>query len=176
LKIKSDNNLSLEQIINELIPMEILEKNGVDLREGTESLNNILSNLTVSKEVLNIFHKQELKQETNGKKKETNILKTVKFFNNEIPEKYRTKFFEYIESIELNNYDFNNGTFESEELGENIIKALYIWNTSDKKDEPLTTFRAKLEECLLEKEMIIIASINQNVEESKNDEWNLGIE
>lgn len=171
LKIKSDNNLSLEQIINELIPMEILEKNGVDLREGTESLNNILLNLKISKEVLNIFHKQETND--NGKKKESNLLKTVKFFKDEIPERFRNDFLEYIENLKNENYDFKNGKFESEELGENIIKTLYVWNITDKKDEPLTTFRAKLEECLLSKDLIIITD---SKEESKNDEWDLGIE
>ena len=174
LKIKSNNNLSLEQIINELIPLEILEKNGVDLREGTESLNNILSNLKVSKEVLNIFHKQET--DDNGKKKESNLLKTVKFFNNEIPERFRNDFLEYINNLKLNNYDFKNGKFEPEELGENIIKTLYVWNITDKKDEPLTTFRAKLEDCILAKDLIINGIAKEPEEKQSNDEWDLGIE
>jgi hypothetical protein len=179
LKIKSDNNLSLEQIINELIPLEILEKNGIDLREGTDSLNNILSNLPVSKEVLDLFHKKEVKVEPNEKKKETNILKTVKFFDNEVPNKYQKDFFEYIDSLKNNNYDFDNGKFELEEFGENIIKTIYVWNSSDKKDEPLSTFRVKLEECILEKELIITSIMTKPSEDTnakQTDEWNLEFE
>jgi len=173
LKIKSDNNLTLEQIINELIPLEILEKNGVDLREGTDSRKNILSNITVTEQVLELFNQNNVKQESSiEKKKESNVLKTVKFFNNEVPERYRKEFFEYIENLKNDNYNFQNGKFESEELGENIVKTLYVWNESEKKEEPLTTFRSKLEECILTKELIIVGQIKQENKEN-NDEWNL---
>lgn len=175
LRIKSDNNLSIEQIINELIPLEVLEKNGIDLTEGSDNLKKVLENINVSETILNIFHKKDSVKKTNEPKKETlsNILKTVKFFNNEIPEKYRNDFFKFIEDLKNNNYDFTNSIYEEEEFGDNIIKALYIWNESDNKKEPLTTFRTKLEDCLLTKDLIL-AKYRSTITESKQkeDEWN----
>jgi hypothetical protein len=175
LRINSDNNLSIEQIINELVPLEVLEKNGVDLTEGSDNLKKVLENMNVSETILNIFHKKDIVEKPAEVKKESvsNILKTVKFFNNEIPEKYRNEFFNYIENLKNNNYDFSNSIYEEEELGDNIVKALYVWNESDNKKEPLTTFRTKLEDCLLTKELII-AKYRSTIEnnKSKEDEWN----
>lgn len=176
LKIKSDNNLSLEQIINELIPLEIMEKTGFDLREGSETIKEVLEKIKISPEVLDSFYKRDNKNDTpEVKTKETNLLKTVKFFNNEIPERFRNDFLEYINNLKLNNYDFKNGKFEPEELGENIIKTLYVWNITDKKDEPLTTFRAKLEDCILTKDLIINGIVKEP-EEKQSDEWNLELD
>jgi len=174
LRIKSDNNLSVEQIINELVPLEVLEKNGVDLKEGSESLNKIIESHHISEEILNIFHRKEKAEQ----KKETasNILKTVKYFNDEIPETYRNEFFSFIKELKHENYDFINSKFEVEELGENIIKTLYIWNESENKKEPLTTFRTKLEDCLLTKELILAkykSSINNQTDD--NPPWDLDL-
>ena len=131
--------------------------------------------MNVSETILNIFHKKDIVEKPPEVKKESvsNILKTVKFFNNEIPEKYRNEFFNYIENLKNNNYDFSNSIYEEEELGDNIVKALYVWNESDNKKEPLTTFRTKLEDCLLTKELII-AKYRSTIEnnKSKEDEWN----
>ena len=178
LKIKSDNNLNLEQIINELIPLEILDKTGVDVSEGSESMKKILETLPVSKEVMDVFYQKEpVVTEPKNEKKVTNLVKTVSFFKDEIPEKYRDKFIQYVTDLKYDVYDFWNEQFELEELGENIIKTLYVWNNTDKKDEPLTTFRARLEECLLSKELILASSkdVKSEVTETKQEEggWDL---
>jgi len=170
LKIKSDNNLTLEQIINELIPLEILEKNGTNLEKEL-----LLENL--SPEVSDVFRKKEESTKTEEKKKETNLVKTVHFYNNEIPERFRKEFFKYIEDLKLETYDFSNDKFPIEELGENIVKTLYVWNSSDKRDELLTSFRFKLEECILTKELIIAKYKNNGKEEKTKDEnWDLSFE
>lgn len=170
LKIKSDNNLTLEQIINELIPLEILEKNGTNLEKEL-----LLEKL--SPEVSDVFRKKEESAKTEEKKKETNLVKTVHFYNNEIPERFRKEFFKYIEDLKLETYDFSNDKFPIEELGENIVKTLYVWNSSDKRDELLTSFRFKLEECILTKELIIANYKNNGKEEKTKDEnWDLFFE
>lgn len=171
LKIKSDNNLSLEQIINEFVPLEILEKGGLNVKEDNDNLNVILKELNISKQVLDVFRGKEIK--TEEKKKETNLLKTVKYFNNEVPEKYRKEFFDYIDSLKLENYDLTSEKFPLDELGENIIKTIYVWNNSEKKDEQLTTFRAKLEECILTKDLILTKSKNPIEQKETTDEWNI---
>ena len=171
LKIKSDNNLSIEQIINEFVPLEILEKGGLNVKEDNDNLNVILKELNISKQVLDVFRGKEIK--TEEKKKETNLLKTVKYFNNEVPEKYRKEFFDYIDSLKLENYDLTSEKFPLDELGENIIKTIYVWNNSEKKDEQLTSFRAKLEECILTKDLILTKSKNPIEQKETIDEWNI---
>jgi len=173
LRIKRDNNLSIEQIINELIPLQVLEKNNIDLKEGSSELQKAIENYSISKDVLDIFLGKESKVE---KVKISNISKTVRYFNNEISETYRDDFFNFIDSLKDSNFDFNNSLYQIEELGENIIKSLYVWNESDNKNEPLTSYRAKLEECILTKELILAKYFsNKTNEDEKKDEWNLDI-
>jgi len=169
LRIDSDNKLSIEQIINEFISLEILEKSGVDLKEGSLDLQKAIDNYSISETVLNIFLKKEIKI---PKEKISNILKTVKFFNNEVPIGCRQEFFDYIEKIQDSNFDFNNSLFEMEEFGDNIIKALYVWNESDNKKELYTEYRQKLEDCLLTKELILV-KYNTVLNNSKVEDWNL---
>jgi len=181
LRIKSNNNLSIEQIINELVPLEVYEKIGIDVSEGSETLTKILENIPVSETVLNIFHRKDIVKEKVETKKEpiSNLLKTVKFFNNEIPETYRDEFFKFIEDLKFENYNFFVNQFNADELGENIIKTLYIWNESVDKKEPLTTFRTKLEDCLLTKELIIAkyrGTFPPSSNKENTEEWDLSFE
>ena len=172
LRIKSDNNLNIEQILKELVPLEVLEKSGVNLEENSDDLRKAIESFSISNEIVNIFLRKEEKEPV--KEKESNILRTVKFFNNEIPESYRNEFFNYISDIKYENFDFKNSKYEIEELGENIVKALYIWNESDDKKEPLSSYRLKLEDCLLTKDLIINKVRSENKVESIQ-EWDLDI-
>jgi len=66
-------------------------------------------------------------------------------------------------------------------LGDNIIKSLYIWNESDNKSEPLTTYRLKLEECILTKNDILSKYKNAEPTEVKEkikpeEEWSFNLE
>lgn len=170
LRINIDNKLSIEQILNQLLPLEILEKSGVDLNEGSEKLTKAIEIYSIEKDVLDIF----LRKDKEEKVKISNISKTVKFYNNEIPDGYREEFFKFIDDLKESNFDFQNSSFPVEELGENIIKSLYVWNESDNKKEPLSNYRAKLEECLLTKELILAKYLNSKIEEKEeNVEWNL---
>ena len=175
LRINSDNNLNIEQIINELIPLEVLEKTGVDLTEGSENLKKVQENLKISDLVISVFlRKNDQKSKEIKKEIVTNLSKTIKFFNNEIPIKNREEFFKYIDDLKFNNYDFLNTIYDEEEFGENIVKSLYIWNESENKEEPLTTFRIKLEECILTKDLILVKYKSKPEIENK-EEWNLDL-
>lgn len=176
LRIKSDNNLSIEQIINELVPLEVYEKLGINLKEGSEELNKAIQQHSISNEITNIFLRKEPKKE-----QVSNLVKTIKFYNNEVPEKYRNEFFEYIEKLKFDNFDFYTSKYDVEELGDNIIKSLYIWNESDNKSEPLTTYRLKLEECILTKNDILSKYKNAEPTEVKEkikpeEEWSFNLE
>jgi len=169
LKIKSDNILKTEQIIKELIPLEVLEKTGMTIEELEKYSKDF------SKEVKDIFFQKSLNLPIE-KKKETNIIKTVKFFNNEIPKNIKDDIFKYLEEIEYNNVVFDK--INCEELGENIIKTFYIWNESSNKQEPLTEFRSKLESCILTKDLIILKyKKEEELQEPKNEEkWDISFE
>lgn len=165
VRIKSDNSLKTEQIINELIPLEVLEKNGMsleDLQKFSESF---------SEEVKDVFFKPKV-DEKKKKESETNIVKTVKFFNNEIPKNESEVVLKYLKEIELNPVDFLY--LKTDELGENIIKAFYVWNESENRKEPLTEFRSRLENCLLTKDLIITKYKSKADEPSKNEDWTSG--
>ena len=163
VRINSDNNLTIEQIINELIPLEVLEKCG---SENPDVFDKYLN--SVSEEVRNIFIKKEEVPEKKGT--ESNILKTVKFFNNEIPSKRKDDMLTYLTGISLNEIDFSK--FEAEEFGENIIKAFYIWNESENKKEAYTEFRSKLENCLLTKDLII-TKYKSGIDNKDDIPWDL---
>jgi hypothetical protein len=171
LRINSDNNLKIEQIINELIPLQVFEMTGNELTKEKKEV--FQKEHSISDEVWNIF--SQTKKETK-REKETNIFRTVKFYNDEVPVSFREEFFKEIDNLQFNNFDFNDNKFNIEELGENILKALYVWNESENKQEPYTDYRNKIEENLLTKELIIVKYKNEEpkFEESKSEEeWDL---
>ena len=164
LKIKSDNNLTIEQIINEVVPLEIASKCGMNQDELMKK-SELFSN-----EVKELYFK---KKETTSRKKEqeSNIIKTVKFYNNEIPEKIREEFLKYLKEIQYDRVDFNK--FEVDEFGENIIKALYVWNESDNRNEQLTEYRSRMENLSMAKDLIITKYRQQPEKEKvEEDVWN----
>jgi hypothetical protein len=162
LRIKSDNNLSIEQIINEVVPLEVFTK----MKMSEEEIIKLSE--PFSQEVKDLFFKKE---ETSKKKEtESNIIKTVKFFNNEIPLKLKDEFLTYLKGIQFNEIDFTK--FEMDEFGDNVIKAFYIWNESSNRKEPLTEFRTKLENCLLTKDLII-TKYKTVVKNKVEDVWDL---
>lgn len=171
LKINSDNNLSKEQIINEVISLEILEKNGIVLDENNEDLKKIFDMSKLTKEVKDIFFSKKVE----SKEKESNLLKTVNFYNNEIPKKVNDEFLNYIVELKYDIFDFNK--FEMEEFGENIVKAIYVWNESLERKELYTVFREKLESNILTKDLIISKYKNTTEKAEVVEEWmdiNLG--
>ena len=75
-------------------------------------------------------------------------------FKKQIPERYREKFIKYISGLKEENYDYNNVEFPLNELGDDIVKGLYLWNESDNKKESYSNFRSKHEQCM-DKNLII---------------------
>lgn len=175
-KLSYDNNLNKEQIVNELVPLEVYSKIGIDTSENSQDMVKILENNKISKEVLDVFYSKgsEVKSENSNKKEQqSNLSKVVRFFNDEVPLEFRDVFYKYIdEEVKLENYNFHNEKIRSLELGENIVKSIYVWNETDNKKEPYTIFRTKLEECILTKDLII-AKYEAKNENFSNEEWNL---
>jgi hypothetical protein len=161
-RIPSRNNFTLEQIVNEVIPLEVDEKMGVDI---TNTKNT-------SPEVLNWFVGQKtptVKKET--KEKSSNIIRFATHYRNEIPEQHREKFIEWLKSEEDKNFSFSDCPFPLVEFGGNIIKGLYLWKPVDTPKILINYkyFYTQFEECILDKSHIL--ALDEKVEEKKTDEW-----
>lgn len=131
-----ENNYTLEQITNELIPAEIKKRlTGEDIK--------------IDSKPKKVDHKKETV------KYKSNIHRFVNEvdFVNQIPENFSGEFQDYI--IKLENQDYDYTKFSIEELGDDIVKGVYLWNESDNKKEAYTSFRSKHEQCIMTKEMII---------------------
>jgi len=157
VKLNPDNNFSLEQIIKMVIPAEVFTRLQNDIKDYHEEL---------PENVLELFKVVEEKKEVKKKEaKKNNIARFVKAFENEIPEKYRSDFLTYIEGLS-NNFDYTK--FRLNEFGDNIVKAIYEWNESN-KNEKYTDFYDRCENSLMSKDLIL-AKMNTKKEE-KSEDW-----
>ena len=160
-RIPSRNNFTLEQITNEVIPLEVDEKMGLDIT-GKE----------VSTEVKNWFSKKstpDVKKTT--KVKTTNIMRFATHFRNEIPEQHREKFLEWLKSLGDNDFVFKDCPFPLAEFGGNIIKGLYLWKPFEeiKLLQNYKYFWSQFEGCLLDKSHIL--ALDETVSDEKTEEW-----
>jgi len=155
----------MEQILNTLIPVEVFVKTGNKIEDYHSDVDqNIIDLFNVSAE-----EKSEKKREP----KKNNLFRFVKAFENEIPEIYKSDFLEYIEKLR-DNFDYNK--YNLNEFGENIVKAIYEWNESN-KSEKYTDFYDRCENSLMSKDLILSKS-NNRTKESNGDDWleNLNLE
>jgi len=171
LRLPSKNTLNKEQIINELIPLEISEALGNKITN--DKITELLPD-GISDEVKDLYKKEKVikKQTKSVKKKSSTLYKLVKQFRNEIPENKREQFLKLIDALGNDEYVSESKTFPLEEMGENIVKALYIWKP---KDDPKLTSNfkylfEKFEEEIMTKELIM-ADLNPTESKSTGDDW-----
>jgi len=163
-RIPSKNNFTLEQIINEVIPLEVDEKMGIVIEAKNYP--------KTSTEVVNWFStKTKPKVIKTKKEKTSNIIRFITHYRNEIPEKYRDSFIEWIEQVKDKNFNFKDCKFPLAEFGENLIKGLYLWKPED-DDKLLINYKyfwGQYEDCMLDKDYILV--LDEKVEDEKSDEW-----
>jgi len=154
LVLASNNSLNLEQITKEVVKLEVAEKLGADFTKE-EELGKYVDVSTVPKDILNLFSNPKGRKLID-RKRETPIFKYVKKYEEEVPESIRADFMKYISEISssASNYDFKSSVFPLEQLGEHIIKGIYEYSESSKK-ESYTDFYMRAEECTLSKDLII---------------------
>jgi hypothetical protein len=176
LRLPAKNTLSLEQIINELLPLEIAEKTGKDLKKE-EVYNKLKETYQVGEDVLLIFSdkkkQKQIKKSTTVKTSNLERLIRSKFLD-EVPEQYRSEFMKYIVEIGNNKFDLSTDKFPIDEFGDNVIKALYLW---DPEADPVVAknykqYFIKVEEEMMERDLIL-AKIRLDVEktEDSGSEW-----
>lgn len=178
LKVPAKNTYSLEQIINEILPLEIAEKTGKNLKDE-EFMKNLKSQHTISDEIINMFlteKKSKVKPKTE-KKVTSNLERLIRTqFIDEIPEQYRTKFMKHILDLGNEKFDMSGTEFPIDEFGDNVIKALYLW---DPENDPVISknykqFFLKVEEELMERDLILakVKSVEKDNDTSSEGGWN----
>jgi len=175
LRLASKNNFSLEQIINEIIPLELEEKMGKDLNDP-EIINELKEKFSLSDEILNFFKKSNKKVNVRKSKEVSNIERIIKHFNSEVPEEYLDKLLNFARTnLVKEKFNFISTSFPLEELGDNIIKALYIWDP-DKTEiaKNYKNFFMLVEEELMDKNLILaeVASGAFSSSSKEDDGWN----
>lgn len=170
LRLPSQNDFILEQIINEVVPLEV-EVN-LNNNEVTDALiQKIKSKEDISDEVINFFKKNTKKKKKRDEDGKSNLVKFLdnEIFREQVPEKYRDSFYKYIEELGNKNFDFKTTEFPYEQLGDDIIKLLYIWKPED--DDKLTKTQKRIKdlltECSHDRSTILAKEMNES---SKADE------
>jgi len=149
IKIGYENKYSIEQITNEIVELEVAIK-----------YNKDISSITEDEDLIKLYSNKDVPKKKETKPKKTITYKTnISRFINEvdfikqIPSSYKETFLKDISMLE-GDFDFIATKYQMEEFGDDIIKALYIWNESDNKKERYTDFRVKHENCI-DKELIL---------------------
>ncbi len=165
--IPPENDLDLEQITNEIIPIELQVKFGGDVNLLTKDDSiKLLFNMRQS-----IKSVPSKKSKINNTERKPNLLKWIKFNLIEVPERHQTPLLDHIKELENNNFDFTKNIIPIEELGEKIVKGLYTWNELLDKCIPYKDYAVKIEECI-SKDLIIskIRSLDK-IEETEGNDW-----
>jgi len=169
ISVPYKNDLNLEQIINEVIPLDVLKYFKIDINDPeVQSKYNIHYN--ASSPTMKYFQhcalEQKAEDEPQRRKNRTNLVRAVESVSGDIPQQMRKEFLKYIEELKNENFDFLNDKYPIEEFGDEIIKILYIWNESNKK-ESYSDFSVKIENCIMDKASIISKYKNYLI---KNDD------
>jgi len=164
VKLPTDNSFSTEQIINDIVKIEVSRKLGQKL-ENEEDLKKIISNITVE------FKKIYLYETSKESDKKSSLKRFVENNLSEIPDLIKKNMLIYIDDLSSNNFDFSIlKNLNLRDLGENIIKALYLWKPEE--DEKIKTnytyFINKIKELTLSKEDIINLLSNNS---KSSSEW-----
>ncbi|MHA1815139.1 MAG: hypothetical protein ACTSX1_03980, partial [Candidatus Heimdallarchaeaceae archaeon] len=173
-RLPSKNNFKLEQIVNEIIPLEVAEKTGKDI-SNEEVLAEINKNTPISDEILNFFLKGKTKVKV---KKESafsnNLERVLNFYSDEIPDQYTDDFIKFSKKFDDRKFDLTTNEFPLDEFGDNVVRALYLWDP--KNDPKITTsykyYQTKIKDELMEKDLIIAKTKTEGSTESSSDDWN----
>lgn len=175
LRVPAKNTYSLEQIINEILPLEIAEKTGKDIKNDAV-IQQLRETHQISDEIVKLFRGKEKKKRTvEAKKTEvkqtSNLERLIRTqFVDEVPEQYRENFMNHLLEIGDKKFDLQNTDFPIDEFGDNVIKALYLW---DPDNDPVVAknykqFFLKVENELMERDLIL-AKIKSVEEKTTTD-------
>ena len=167
IKLPTKNNLSIEQIINEVVKIDVAKK--LKPNESYESIIPKLFN-TPSVAIKNIYFDKE------ESKPRTNLVRMISNNISEIPENMKDKVLEFVSILGEDNFNYKEFNLNIRDLGENIVKALYLWKPSE--DSLIKTnfiyYSDKIKNLTVDKNDVINLLINtkESVEKSAWDDVN----
>jgi len=172
LRLPSENNFNLEQITNEIVPLEVSEKMGKDIKDDS-FIEQLRVSYNISDEILNFFRKGQKKVKVKKESlvsKNGNLERVVKYFVDDIPDQYKESFLNHIKVVGDVKFNFMT-TFPLDEFGDNIIKALYVWDPIEdpKVAQNYKHLLKRIETEIMEKDQILSA-IKEEVTNS-DDGW-----
>lgn len=161
LRLGTKNNFKLEQIINEIVPLEIKEKLGQELTlEDFSEVSEEVQELFTSKE------KSKPKPKIKTKIEKLNPVQMyIKKFKDEIPKDHVNNLINYLEGYKNKKIDFNNFPFPVEDFGEFALKGLFFWDPDEYKNASSLT--SVLDDPMTKD--LILARINEKPVENKED-------
>ncbi len=175
-RISAKNNFNLEQIINEIVPLEVAEKLGKDINDK-EVLKEINNKTPISTEILNFFVKGQTKIKVKKNVEfDNNLERVANFFSDEIPTQYKEAFMKSVKSLSTEKFNLTTEEFPLDEFGDNIVRALYLW---DPEDDPKITksykhYQSKIESEIMDKNLILAKSKSETTESTENSDWDFG--
>jgi hypothetical protein len=162
LVIPPNSEFNREQIINEIIPLQILKHVGDDLEPHKSKYSEKLFLMFNTK-------KEALPPEDLKKKEEkSNIVRYVEANKDKVPEKELKFLLKTLRKLKNRNFKFGEHEISFIEFDDEVIKALHIWKPED--DSKLMSnygyFLKCCEECILTKSQILSL-----IEKTENSAW-----
>jgi len=125
LRLSIENDFNLEQITNEIIPLEVAIK--LNNNEITDELiGKVKEKENISNEIIEFFKKKHTPVKTVDKNTSVNLQKMIEKFKDQVPKEIKDKFDKYIIDLGDKNFEFDNVDFPYEQMGDDIIKLLYF--------------------------------------------------
>jgi len=155
LSIPPNSEFNREQIINEIIPLQVLRHTGEDLNLFKDKFSEkVFSTISAKKE------------EPNQKEEKSNIIRYVEANKDKVPENELKFFLKVLRKLKNKNFKFEKYSISYIEFEDEIIKALHVWKPED--DPKLINnyghFLKCCEDCILTKQQIL--SLSEKVEDS----------
>lgn len=164
LRLESNNSVSLEQIINEVVPTEVKEKLGSEINIDE-----------LSPEIKEIFSKKLEKKKKTTKKKndepQMNPLQMfVKKFKVEVPDDVTyNSLFSYVKDFSDKPLDLTDFPFDIKDLGENLLKGLYFWDPEKHKN--MNQLKGVIDDPMTKDLIISKVKSDVKVDDNKSAEW-----
>lgn len=165
VKLPPESSLSIEQIINEFVPLEVSVKVSTD-KIDNESLTNLKEHLKVSDEIFQLFRQKQTKK----RERIFSLLRYINNFKQDISGKYVDDVIKHVKLLEESRFNFKESPWPLQEFDEDIVKALYVWDPES--DEKMKTnysyFASFVKNEPMSKEDILLATQQDN---NTNDDW-----
>jgi hypothetical protein len=174
LRLTTKNDFNLEQITNEIIPLEVAVK-----LNNNEVTDELIAKLKVkeeiSDEVIVFFQKKHKIEKEPVKKGSTVLKKMIEKFKDQVPEDLKDTFYEFVDEYGDKDFYFNKATLPYERFGDDIIKLLYLWKPEQdpKIAENLSYFKGIYGECAHTRVTILAKGATEGSESDETFEFNM---